>query len=97
MSLKGTELELRMEDAGADTPRVDRRTLDVPAARRVYAGAETLLYREALARREEGEERGRFEDYIPFFVTGTFGDSGVNMYPGIKLRPYDDAHPERYQ
>jgi hypothetical protein len=97
MSLKGTELELHMEDAGADTPRVDRRTLDVPAARRVYAGAETLLYREALARREEGEERGRFEDYIPFFVTGTFGDSGVNMYPGIKLRPYDDAHPERYQ
>ena len=97
IALKARELELHLENPDGDTPRVERRTLDVPSARRVYAAAETLLYRDALASREKGEERGRFEDYIPFFVTGTFGDSGVNMYPGIKLRPYDDAHPERYQ
>jgi tetratricopeptide (TPR) repeat protein len=95
IALRATELTLHLE--GADAPRVDHRTLDAPAARRVYAAAETLLYREALARRDDVTERGRFEDYVPFFVTGTFGDSGVNMYPGVKLRPYDDAHPERYR
>jgi hypothetical protein len=97
IALRATELELHLENTDDGEPQLERRTLDVPAARRVYAAGETLLYREALARKDAGEERGRFEDYIPFFVTGTFGDSGVNMYPGIKLRPYDDAHPERYQ
>jgi hypothetical protein len=96
ISLKATDLELRLEGDG-DEPAIERKRLDVPSARRAYAAAETLLYREALAREEQDAERGRFEDYIPFFVTGTFGDSGVNMYPGIKMRPYEDARPERYQ
>jgi hypothetical protein len=97
MTLRGNVLELHLEPEHDGKAQLERRTLDDAAAPQMYAAAETLLYREALARDERTEERGRLEDYMPFFVTGTFGDSGINMYPGIKLRPYDDAHAERYR
>jgi hypothetical protein len=96
LTLRPRQLELRLAGDG-DAPRTDARPLDVDEAQRLYAAAETLLYREALERRETSDERGRFEDYIPIFITGTVGDSGVNMYPGLKLRRYETAHPERYQ
>ena len=97
ITLRGTELELHLEPEHDGKSQLERRTLDPEAVRPMYAAAETILYREALAHDERGEERGRFEDYVPFFITGTFGDSGVSMYPGIKLRPYDQAHSDRYQ
>jgi len=97
ITLRGVELELHLEPERDGKSQLERRSLDVSTAGPMYAAAETLLYREALARDERAGERGRFEDYVPFFVTGTFGDSGVSMYPGIKLRPYDDAHSERYR
>jgi len=97
MTLRGDVLELHLEPEHDGEAKLERRTLDDDAAGPMYAAAETLLYREALARDERTEERGGLEDYVPFFVTGTFGDSGVSMYPGIKLRPYDDAHAERYR
>jgi hypothetical protein len=97
ITLRGTELELHLEPEHDGKSQLERRTLDSEAVRPMYAAAETILYREALAHDERGEERGRFEDYVPFFITGTFGDSGVSMYPGIKLRPYDQAHSDRYQ
>jgi hypothetical protein len=96
IALRAGALELSLE-ADGDEPRLDRRALDAGAIRRAYAAAESLLYREALARPREGDERGRFEDYVPFFITGTVGQSGVNVYPGIKLRPHDSDHPERYR
>jgi len=96
IALRAGALELNLEDDG-DEPRLDRRALDAGAIRRAYAAAESLLYREALARPREGDERGRFEEYVPFFITGTVGQSGVNVYPGIKLRPHDSDHPERYR
>jgi len=96
LTVRPQQVELRL--AGEDdAPRVDTRPLEPDEAQRLFAAAEALLYREALDRKEPGDERGRFEDYIPIFITGTVGDSGVNMYPGIKLRRYDPAHPERYQ
>ncbi|HWQ00094.1 MAG TPA: hypothetical protein VNK92_06450, partial [Vicinamibacterales bacterium] len=97
ITLRGTELQLHLLPERDGEAQLERRTLDVAEAQPLYATAETLLYREALAHDTRTKDRGRFEDYVPFFVTGTVGDSGVSMYPGIKLRPYDQRHSERYR
>jgi hypothetical protein len=43
------------------------------------------------------DEQGRWERLIPFFLQGTVGEGGVAVQPGIKLRPYEPSHPDRYQ
>jgi hypothetical protein len=87
LTLHGTELALHLEASDDGDPTVERRTLELPAARRAYAAAETVLYQEALARREDGQERGRFEDYVPFFVTGTFRRQRCQHVPEHQAAP----------
>lgn len=46
---------------------------------------------------DDEDKPGRWETWVPFFVQGSVGDAGVAVRPGIKLRPYEPAHPERYR
>jgi hypothetical protein len=97
ITLRGTDLELHLEPEHDGKSQSEHLTLDENDAGSTYVACVTLLYREALAKNEHDEEHGRFEDYVPFFLNGTVGDSGINVSPGIKLRPYDQTHSDRYQ
>jgi len=46
---------------------------------------------------DDDAEIGRWERWIPFFVEGTVGDTGVAVRPGVKLRPYEPKHADRFR
>jgi hypothetical protein len=50
------------------------------------AAAEDALYATALATDPNAGEVGRFEKYVPFFITGSVEEDGVVVAPGVKLR-----------
>jgi hypothetical protein len=77
-------LKLRDPDGGADRTETHPLAPDVQA--RARAAAEDALYETALARDPNAGEVGRFERYIPFFISGSFGEDGVSVAPGVKLR-----------
>jgi tetratricopeptide (TPR) repeat protein len=90
-------ITLHLEDPTGGIPRPERRTLDPEAARRARAAAEGALYSNVLTTDPNADERGRFERFIPIYLTGSIGDSGVSVAPGIKLRPNRSADQALYE
>jgi hypothetical protein len=88
----GLSLSLVGED-GAVTETI---TLDEADLARVQATAREILYERE---RDEStdEEAGRWERYVPVFVTGAVGEQGVSVTPGLKPRATGPEHPDRYQ
>ena len=82
--------------AGENGPVTDTRTLDDADLLRLHATAQQILYERALGASGDAE-MGRWERWIPLYVTGAVGDHGVTVTPGLKPRPHRPEHPERYQ
>lgn len=81
-----------------DEPATETIALSEADTPRVFATLEEIARIHRASRPAEGEEeRGRWESWVPFFVQGTVSDAGVAVRPGIKLRPYEPAHPDRYR
>jgi hypothetical protein len=50
------------------------------------------------AARTRGEDTAApFERFIPFYIEGTFGESGLSVVPGIKPRRHDIEQPELFE
>jgi hypothetical protein len=94
VSVTQTGLALSLE--GEDGTVTDTITLDEVDLHRVQATAREILYERARDASDD-EEVGRWERYVPVFVTGTVGEQGVSVTPGLKPRPHRSEHPERYE
>lgn len=79
-------LRLSVQDRDGGNDRTEERPLSPEGYGRARAAAEDALYAKALT--TDPRDRGApFERYIPVFFEGSFGESGVAVAPGIKLRP----------
>jgi tetratricopeptide (TPR) repeat protein len=90
------ELRLTLRDGGS-TDRTEIRPLTPEQYARARAAAEEALYTKLLTADERGPEEGRFERYIPVYIAGSVGDSGISVAPGIKTRPYRSPDHELYE
>jgi tetratricopeptide (TPR) repeat protein len=86
-------LLLKLRDPDADEDRIETRPLDDESYERSRAAAEAVLYAAALSAKPDAGEVGRYERYVPFFLTGSVGEEGLSIAPGLKLRP--DRSPDR--
>jgi hypothetical protein len=91
-----TPTGLALSLIGEDGSVTDTITLDDADLARVQATARAIIYQRARDD-ADGEKVGRWERYVPVFVSGTVGEQGVNVTPGLKPRPHRSEHPERYQ
>lgn len=84
-------VRLHLAGNGESPGRELVRPLDSQRSRRVLATLAEVIYARRLHAGEP--ERPRFERWIPIFLRGSIGESGVAVTPGIKLRRYrsDDA------
>jgi hypothetical protein len=88
-------LNIRDPDGGDD--RTETRPLASDRYARARAAAEDALYETALSTDPNAGEVGRFERYIPFFIAGSVGDSGLSVAPGVKLRRDQSADRPLYE
>ncbi|MCW5892428.1 MAG: hypothetical protein KIT14_18055 [bacterium] len=97
LNARGLRLYVYDDDA-EDDERVEERPLTPEAVARVQTAAEGALYRQLLTKGESrGEEVGRWEKYVPIYVQGSLGESGVAVVPGIKTRPYRSSDKGLYE
>ncbi len=94
--LPGTlELSLRSHTGGDDY--TERRPISPEAYTRARAAAEDALYASVLVKDPRDPEIGRFEKYIPVYINGGLGESGVAITPGIKMRRDNSEDRALYQ
>jgi hypothetical protein len=87
-------LRLKVRDADGGEDRTETRPLAADAYARARAAAEDALYEAALSTDPNAGEVGRYERYIPFYLAGSVGESGVSVAPGVKLRrDHSDDRP----
>ena len=97
ITLRAGELRLSLRDGG-NPPRVETRTLAPDAFARATSAAEEVLYQNLLTTDRRGDDEGRYERYVPFFIQGSLDDSGaVTVAPGVKLRRYKSSDPSLYE
>jgi len=90
-------LRLALEAPDSDAPREETRPLTPEQLARARAAAEDVLYDKALHRDENDPDVGRWERYVPVFLQGSVGDSGLTVAPGIKMRRWQTDDPALYQ
>jgi hypothetical protein len=97
VTLAEGELRLALRGDGSSDERVETRTLDPQPYSRARAAAQEVLYTRLLTSAPD-DERGRFERYVPFFITGTVDPGGgFYVYPGVKTRRYQSADQRLYE
>jgi tetratricopeptide (TPR) repeat protein len=96
VTLADRELRLTLRADGKPGERVETRTLTDEQYARARAAAEETLYTKLLTNEDRDPEEGRFERYIPVYISGSLGDNGLSVAPGIKTRPYKSPDRELY-
>jgi hypothetical protein len=96
VTLAPGQLRLTLYNAGEPGQHVEMRSLAPEAYGRAHAAAEEALYARALTVDRKDPTAGRFERYIPVYLQGEFGDGGVAVYPGVKMRRYQPDAPGLY-
>jgi hypothetical protein len=91
------QLRLFLRRPGDPTEREETRQLTDAQFARARAAAEETLYTKLLTTEERDPEAGRFERYLPVYLTGSIGESGVSLAPGIKTRPYRSPDRQLYE
>lgn len=86
VSLVNGELRLKLRADGDD--RIETRTPAVEAYRRARGAAQEALYSRMLTADRRDPDVGKYERYVPIYLQGTVQDSGVYVYPGVKMRRY---------
>ena len=89
-------MKLTIRDAGGGE-RVEERYLVPDDYARARAAAQEVLYEGLLTADHRNPEEGVIERYIPFYVQGTFGEDGVAVAPGVKLRRYQSEDRPLYE
>ena len=89
-------LRLTVQDARGKETHTENHPLGVVEYTRALAAAQEVLYAEQIQADARAPESGRFERYIPFFLQGGIGESGISVYPGIKMRRYQSDDPDLY-
>lgn len=90
-------LRLKIVDPDGGDDRTETRPLSPDAYARAKAAAEDALYENMLAKDPHAGEVGRFEKYVPFFIAGSVGDSGVSVAPALKLRKDESTDRPLYE
>jgi len=72
------------------------RPLDLEQRRRFLAALAETLYARRLTR-PDAPEHGRFERWLPLYIRGSIGESGVTVTPALKLRRYESEDRALYQ
>ena len=96
VTLTNRELQLTLRADGTPGERIETRSLTDEQYARARAAAEQALYNRLLTKSDRDPEEGRFERYIPIYIAGSFGESGLTVAPGIKTRPYSSPDRELY-
>jgi tetratricopeptide (TPR) repeat protein len=97
VTLANRELRLTLRADGTPGERVETRTLTDEQYARARAAAEETLYTKLLTTVDKDPEEGRFERYIPIYISGSLGDNGLTVAPGIKTRPYQSPDRALYE
>ena len=97
VTVAGGELRLMLENVDGPGQHLDTRSLPAEAYVRARAAAREVLYAQHLTADRREPETGRFERYVPIYLQGTFGDDGIGVYPGVKMRRYRSDDEELYQ
>jgi len=90
-------LRLALVDTGESGEREETRPLSAEQAARALAAVEDAFYARLLTREDREPETGRYERWIPVFLSGSVGEDGVSVTPGIKLRRYRSEDPTLYR
>jgi hypothetical protein len=91
------ELRLTLYNTEQAGQHFETRTLAPEAYARARAAVQEVLYDRLLTADRLDPETGRYERYIPFYVQGSFGESGVSVAPGVKLRRYNSEDKDLYE
>ncbi len=91
------QLRLFVKRAGADADVEETRPLSDAGAARARAAAQDILYTKRLTAEERAPDVGRFERYLPVYLAGSIGESGLTVSPGIKTRPYRSPDRQLYE
>jgi hypothetical protein len=91
------QIRLFVRRAGESLEREETRVLSDAQYTRARAAAEETLYTKLLTTEERDPETGRFERYIPVYLAGSIGESGVSVSPAIKTRPYRSPDRQLYE
>ncbi len=97
VTLAEGELRLTLRTGGTPAERVETRPLTEQQYARARAATEEALYTKLLTADRTDPETGRFERYVPVYIAGSIGESGVSLAPGIKTRPYRSPDRELYE
>jgi hypothetical protein len=92
---KQLRLFVRRSSSGIDVE--ETRPLGEAEAARARAAAQEILYTKRLTADERDPEVGRFERYLPVYLAGSLGESGLTVSPGIKTRPYRSPDRQLYE
>lgn len=97
ITLADRELRLTLRSDGTPSERVETRPLSDEQYARARAAAEETLYTTLLTKDDRDPEVGRFERYIPVYLSGSIGEDGLSMAPAIKTRPYRSPDRALYE
>jgi hypothetical protein len=97
ITLADRELRLTLRSSGTPSERVESRPLNDEQYARARAAAEETLYTNLLTKDERDPEVGRFERYIPVYISGSIGEEGLSLAPAIKTRPYRSPDRALYE
>jgi hypothetical protein len=96
VTLADGEMKVTVRDAAGEE-RVEERYLLADDYTRARAAAQEVLYARLLTTERRDPEEGRFERYIPFYLQGSLGESGVAVAPGVKMRRYRSEDRPLYE
>jgi len=98
VTLAPGELRLALRADKTSDEHVETRPLDVQAYSRARAAAQEVLYTRLLTAAEKNPDAGRYERFVPFFLTGTVDPGGgFFVYPGVKTRKYQSEDQRLYE
>jgi hypothetical protein len=98
VTLAPGELRLALRADGTGDERVETRALESQPYSRARAAAQEVLYTRLLASSEKNPDAGRYERYVPFFLSGTMDPGGgLYVYPGVKTRKYESQDRRLYE
>lgn len=98
VTLAPGELRLALRADKTSAERVETRALGPQPYSRARAAAQEVLYARLLATSERNPDAGRYERYVPFFLSGTVDPGGgLYVYPGVKTRKYQSEDRRLYE
>ena len=98
VTLAPGELRLVLRADGTADERVETRALEPQPYSRARAAAQEVLYTRLLTTSDANPDAGRYERYLPFFLSGTVDPGGgLYVYPGLKTRKYQSEDRRLYE